>query len=802
MSRAGGPRRNRGRRSLTGALAVLLVLGAFPGGALIAAAADVTAQRVGQPVYTSTWSPPANEPSGIAYIDHLGYYLVVDTNADSSGNANGWRYLPGSPATSVRTGIREPTGVDYDPTTRTLFITNDHDSTITVIKDFGTASETRRIVNVGDISCDTEDPAYDRNTGILYFIDGCADGIFSIDPGGDGIFGTADDKRGFFSLRPLASRANPDFEGLAWDPETGHLLAGNRDDREIYELTTSGALVRKIFLPTQSPRPTWISGMGIAPASFGGGALTIWVTDRDTSAIYEYSVDPVPQSPPVAEDLEYTAVVGNPRTIELKATDANQDPLTYHIVSGPTKGNLSGGNGPNRTYTATETGVDTFTYKANDGGRDSNIATVTIVVTAPPVNQAPVIDDAHLPNGIGIPEGEQYRLDLRGYVDDVEGDALTFTKRTGPGSLSSQGIYTWTPAEDQNGSHTITFRVTDNGSSKSADGQFRLVVEEVNSPPSVSVPGGTRTNTEGDTVDVPVSVADPDIPANALTVTASGLPPGLTYDSTTRRIRGQISGSASVGSPYPVTVRVVDDGEPSLGDEYTFTWIVEPKSPAEPPPGEPNPGPGDPTGPEQPPASPGKPDTTGQPGTPPVEPIGPDNPFGDDAGVFEDDIEWLAARGITRGCNPPRNDLFCPNHFVTRGQMAAFLARAFSYRDQGGNHFIDDDGAIFERDIERLFGAGVTRGCNPPHNTRFCPGEYVTRAQMAAFLARALELSGSSRGNRYVDDDGNLFEREIEILADAGVARGCNPPRNDRFCPNDYITRGQMAALLHRVLGD
>src|SRR5690606_18328062 len=205
---------------------------------------------------------------------------------------------------------------------------------------------------------------------------------------------------------------------------------------------------------------------------------------------------------------------GNPRTIELEATDANQDPLTYHIVSGPTKGTLSGGTGPNRTYTATETGIDTFTYRANDGGRDSNIATVTIVVTAPPENQAPVIDDAHLPNGIGIPEGEQYRLDLTGYVDDEEGDALTFTKRTGPGSLSSQGIYTWTPAEDQNGSHTITFRVTDNGSpSKSADGQFRLVVEEVNSPPSVSVPGGTRTNTEGDTVDVQVSVADPDIPA-------------------------------------------------------------------------------------------------------------------------------------------------------------------------------------------------------------------------------------------------------------------------------------------------
>ena len=44
--------------------------------------------------------------------------------------------------------------------------------------------------------------------------------------------------------------------------------------------------------------------------------------------------------------------------------------------------------------------------------------------------------------------------------------------------------------------------------------------------------------------------------------------------------------------------------------------------------------------------------------------------------VFYDEIEWLAASGITRGCNPPTNDHFCPTKPVTRGQMAAFLFRA------------------------------------------------------------------------------------------------------------------------------
>jgi S-layer homology domain len=76
---------------------------------------------------------------------------------------------------------------------------------------------------------------------------------------------------------------------------------------------------------------------------------------------------------------------------------------------------------------------------------------------------------------------------------------------------------------------------------------------------------------------------------------------------------------------------------------------------------------------------------------------------------------------------------------VTRGQMAAFLVRALGYTaDGGGNLFTDDDTSIFESDIDKLATAGVTRGCNPPTNDEFCPNQFVTRGQMAAFLYRAL----------------------------------------------------------------
>ena len=164
--------------------------------------------------------------------------------------------------------------------------------------------------------------------------------------------------------------------------------------------------------------------------------------------------------------------------------------------------------------------------------------------------------------------------------------------------------------------------------------------------------------------------------------------------------------------------------------------------------------------------------------------------------IFYDDIEWLAAEGITTGCNPPLNDLFCPTDFVTRGQMAAFLDRALGLRD-GPNAFDDDDDSIFEANINALAAAGITTGCNPPANTAYCPDDFVTRAQMAAFLVRALGLPPGPE--RFVDDDGSIFEADIEALAAAGITLGCNPPANTMFCPGALITRQQMAAFLHRA---
>lgn len=112
------------------------------------------------------------------------------------------------------------------------------------------------------------------------------------------------------------------------------------------------------------------------------------------------------------------------------------------------------------------------------------------------------------------------------------------------------------------------------------------------------------------------------------------------------------------------------------------------------------------------------------------------NPFDDStASVFADSIRWLSATGITEGCGPRR---FCPDDEVTRGQMAAFLGRALKLAAPSSPIiFTDSRGHIFEGAISRLAHAGITVGCNPPTNNRFCPNNFVTRGQMAAFLVRA-----------------------------------------------------------------
>ncbi len=181
----------------------------------------------------------------------------------------------------------------------------------------------------------------------------------------------------------------------------------------------------------------------------------------------------------------------------------------------------------------------------------------------------------------------------------------------------------------------------------------------------------------------------------------------------------------------------------------------------------------------------------------------PGGTFTDDNGnIHEGNIEAIAADGITKGCNPPTNDLYCPGSTVTRGQMAAFLTRALDLPATATDFFTDDDDSIFESDINRMAAAGVTKGCNPPDNDLYCPDGKVTRGQMAAFLVRAFGYIDDGGGDLFIDDDDSIFEGDIDRLGTAGVTKGCNPSEgNTKYCPNSLVLRDQMASFLARALG-
>lgn len=170
---------------------------------------------------------------------------------------------------------------------------------------------------------------------------------------------------------------------------------------------------------------------------------------------------------------------------------------------------------------------------------------------------------------------------------------------------------------------------------------------------------------------------------------------------------------------------------------------------------------------------------------------GCDAPFTDICGSpFFNDIMWLRDTGITGGCAATR---FCPNSLVTRAQMSSFLVRALDLPPASQDYFSDDESSVHEPDINALHEAGVTGGCG---EGTYCPNDPVTRAEMASFLGRAFSLP-APLADHFVDDAGSMHEANINSGKEAAILGGC---ASDRYCPGNAVTRGQMAAFLHRAL--
>lgn len=157
----------------------------------------------------------------------------------------------------------------------------------------------------------------------------------------------------------------------------------------------------------------------------------------------------------------------------------------------------------------------------------------------------------------------------------------------------------------------------------------------------------------------------------------------------------------------------------------------------------------------------------------------------------EDAIRRLRAAGITTGY---ADGTFRPNEPVTRDQMATFLTRAAKLEPGGRAPFTDVATTHPHHDgIAAAAAAGVAAGRT---DGTFRPGDVVSRAQMATFLARARGLEDRA-GSTFVDvDPDDIHHGAIEAVAHAQITLGYG---DGRFGPADEVRRGQMASFLVRA---
>ena len=256
-------------------------------------------------------------------------------------------------------------------------------------------------------------------------------------------------------------------------------------------------------------------------------AFSVTVNDGDIdsntlAATITYTA--VNDAPSAANDSfsgnEDNVIMGN---ILSNDNDVDGDSLNTSLVSGPNNGSLNLNADGSFSYTpdADWNGIDSFTYSANDGALDSNVATVIIAVN--PVNDAPLASNTT----VNAAEDTVYNDSLPA-ASDVDGDAIICSLDTdatrGSVVVNSDGSFSYTPNQNINGSDSFTYTVSD-GLGGSNTYTVNINVAAVNDAPTeTSSPVIDATENEAYSYTITAS----DLDGDALTFSATTLPSWLT----------------------------------------------------------------------------------------------------------------------------------------------------------------------------------------------------------------------------------------------------------------------------------
>jgi VCBS repeat-containing protein len=310
------------------------------------------------------------------------------------------------------------------------------------------------------------------------------------------------------------------------------------------------------------------------------------------------TIAPVDDAPVAVNDGPYGVNEGGTLNVAAPGvlgndTDVDSPTLTAILVSGPAHATSFTLN-PNGSFTyvhdGSETTTDTFTYKANDGTLDSNVATVSITIT--PVNDAPVaVNDAYSVN-----EGDSLTVSAPGVLGndtDAENNALTAVLVTGPAHASSftlnpDGSFVYVHDGSETTTDSFTYRAND-GTSLSNIATVTITINPVNDAPvanpntysvsfhqtlNVAAPGvlGNDTDVDGPPPLTAVLVTGPTQGTFALnadgsfTYTHTG--PTLGTDSFTYRAQ---DGAGALSNITTVTINIIN--QPPVANPDAFAAI-------------------------------------------------------------------------------------------------------------------------------------------------------------------------------------------------------------------------------------
>ena len=344
----------------------------------------------------------------------------------------------------------------------------------------------------------------------------------------------------------------------------------------------AASLVAGMSINASTGEFTWTPTEGQS----GSHSVTIAVTDDGAGLLDDFdtftiTVNEINVAPVLAAIGDQTVDELATLNFTASATDADlpANSLTYSLDATSLAAGMSINASTGEfiwTPTEGQSGSHSVTITVTDDGAGLLDDFETFTITVNEVNVAPVLA------AIGdqtVNELSTLNFTASATDADVPANNLTFSLdatslAAGMSINASTGEFTWTPAENQSGSHSVTITVTDDGAGLLDDFEtFTITVNEINVAPVLAAIGDQSVN-ELATLNFTASATDADLPANNLTFSldATSLAAGMMINSAT----GEFIWTPTEGQSgsHSVTITVTDDGAGLLDDFETFTIMV------------------------------------------------------------------------------------------------------------------------------------------------------------------------------------------------------------------------------------